>query len=115
MLRWRDYLHVLPVVRELLAAVEANNVGTCGRFPFGRSRSWFPGSDRESAMMVRTAEQRSDEPEHFSPLWRVFLPSVACMLDEIQLRVTKKIREGITRVPDGRGFWALTSLGWPPD
>jgi hypothetical protein len=87
----RNYFHFLPVVGELFAAVQADDVSCLGVFPFGRKPPRLLESYREAAVMVSTTEQRSDEPKHLIPLWRVFLPSVASMLDEVELRMVGKV------------------------
>jgi hypothetical protein len=50
MLLWRDYFHFLPVVGELSAAVQADDVRGRGVFPFTRQCPRLLGGYRERAV-----------------------------------------------------------------
>jgi hypothetical protein len=47
---------------------------------------------------VSTAEQCIDEPEHLELLWRLWLPGVACIFLEVELRMNRKVAEDLTSV-----------------
>ncbi len=61
-------------------------------------------------MAVSAAEESIDEPEHFRLLWRVLLPSVVDIFCGIELRMNRKVADGITSVTLRPALAAISEL-----
>ena len=70
-IRRSDHLHLLPVVGEFFSTIQAHDVRVTSRPLVGTTGLTGLDSDWKRTVLVRTAEQRIDEPRHLSPFRRI--------------------------------------------